>query len=54
MELFVRKKTQPKLKVVQVNALLIWIVWFTTTTKNEGYLNFSRAIEIFIWIADRR
>ena len=48
MELFVRKKTQPKLKLVQVNAFLLRIVYIITTTKNLGYLNLIRAIENYI------
>jgi len=53
VELFVLKKTQPKLKLVQVNVFLLRIVRIMTTTKCLGYLNFSRAIENYIWIARR-
>ena len=47
------KKTQQKSKLVQVNTFLSTIVWIMTTTKILGYLNFSRAIENYIWIAQR-
>jgi len=38
---------------VEVNAFLLRIVWIMTTTKMLGYLNCSRAIENYIWIARR-
>jgi len=49
-ELFVRKNTT-KIKIKQVNAIIIRIVWIMTTTNVLGYFNFSRAIENYIWIA---
>jgi len=47
--LFVKNTTKNKTSASQ--RISIKIVWIMTTTKCLGYLNFSRAMENYIWIA---